>query len=114
MIGAAVAGRPADRFGRRPALLLIAAIYTVGILAAAVAPSFGTLPAARFVMGLGVGAASATVPLYLSEVAPPAVRGRLVSLNQLMITVGIVVSYVPETRGRSFADIDAELQARVG
>jgi SP family galactose:H+ symporter-like MFS transporter len=59
-----------------------------------VAPSFGTLLAARFVMGLGVGSASAVVPLYLSEVAPPAVRGRLVSLNQLMITIGIVVSYL--------------------
>jgi SP family galactose:H+ symporter-like MFS transporter len=94
MIGAAQAGRPADRYGRRPALLLIAAIYTVGILAAAVAPSFATLLAARFVMGLGVGAASAVVPLYLSEVAPPAVRGRLVSLNQLMITIGIVSSYL--------------------
>jgi hypothetical protein len=42
------------------------------------------------------------------------VRGRLVSLNQLMITVGIVATYVPETRGRAFADTDAELQARVG
>jgi sugar porter (SP) family MFS transporter len=94
MIGAAQAGRPADRYGRRPTLLLIAAIYTVGIIAAAVAPSFGTLLGARFVMGLGVGAASAVVPLYLSEVAPPAVRGRLVSLNQLMITVGIVASYL--------------------
>lgn len=94
MIGAALAGRPADRYGRRPTLLLIAGIYTVGIIAAAVAPSFGTLLAARFVMGLGVGAASAVVPLYLSEVAPPAVRGRLVSLNQLMITIGIVASYL--------------------
>jgi MFS transporter, SP family, galactose:H+ symporter len=94
MIGAGFAGRPADRYGRRPTLLLIAAIYTVGILAAAVAPSFATLLLARLVMGLGVGAASAVVPLYLSEVAPPAVRGRLVSLNQLMITVGIVASYL--------------------
>jgi SP family galactose:H+ symporter-like MFS transporter len=94
VIGAAQAGRPADRYGRRPALLLIAAIYTVGIVVAAVAPSFAVLLVGRFVMGLGVGAASAVVPLYLSEVAPPAVRGRLVSLNQLMITIGIVTSYL--------------------
>jgi SP family galactose:H+ symporter-like MFS transporter len=94
MIGAAQAGKPADRYGRRPTLLLIAAIYTVGIAVAAVAPSFGVLLGGRFVMGLGVGAASAIVPLYLSEVAPPAVRGRLVSMNQLMITIGIVTSYL--------------------
>jgi MFS transporter, SP family, galactose:H+ symporter len=94
MIGAAQAGRPADRYGRKPTLLVIAAVYTVGILGAAVAPGFETLLLARFVMGLGVGAASAVVPLYLSEVAPPDVRGRLVSLNQLMITIGIVASYL--------------------
>ncbi len=72
----------------------IAVIYTLGIAAAAAAPSFGVLLGARFVMGLGVGAASAMVPLYLSEIAPSNVRGQLVSLNQLMITIGIVVSYL--------------------
>jgi MFS transporter, SP family, galactose:H+ symporter len=94
MIGAFLASRPADRYGRRSTLAVIAVIYTVGIVAAAAAPSFGVLLGARFVMGLGVGAASAIVPLYLSEIAPSNVRGQLVSLNQLMITIGIVVSYL--------------------
>jgi MFS transporter, SP family, galactose:H+ symporter len=89
-----VVGRPSDRYGRRPTLAVVALISSVGILAAAVAPTYGVLLVARFVMGIGVGAASAVVPLYLSEVAPTNVRGRLVSLNQLMVTVGIVASYL--------------------
>lgn len=94
MLGALLVNRPADRYGRRATLAGVAIIYTIGIAAAAIAPSFGFLLGARFVMGLGVGAASAMVPLYLSEIAPSNVRGALVSLNQLMITIGIVVSYL--------------------
>jgi MFS family permease len=94
MIGAFAAGRVADRIGRRPAILITAVVFVVGVLLAAFAPTFWTLIAARLVIGLAVGSASMTVPLYIGEIAPPRMRGGLVSLNQLAITSGIVVSYL--------------------
>src|SRR4051794_7614741 len=94
MFGALGAGRVADRIGRRPAILITAVVFVVGVLLAAFAPTFWSLVVARFVIGLAVGSASMTVPLYIGEVAPPRLRGGLVSLNQLAITSGIVVSYL--------------------
>jgi sugar porter (SP) family MFS transporter len=94
MVGALAAGRVADRIGRRPTILITAVVFVVGVLLAAFAPTFWTLVVARFVIGLAVGSASMTVPLYIGEVAPPRLRGGLVSLNQLAITSGIVVSYL--------------------
>ena len=93
MVGALSSGRIADRFGRRAAIITAAAIFTLGAILAAVAPSAATLIVARFVLGLGVGLASALVPVFIAEVAPPAARGRLVAVNQLLITIGIVVAY---------------------
>jgi sugar porter (SP) family MFS transporter len=93
MVGALGGGWTADRLGRRPTLLLVSATFITGIVIIVVSQNVGTLILGRFVVGLGVGAASNTVPLYISEVAPAAHRGLLVSVNQLMITVGIVVAY---------------------
>jgi SP family galactose:H+ symporter-like MFS transporter len=92
--GALIGGPTADRFGRRRTVLLAAAVFLIGALAAAFAPSAGFLIFARFILGLGVGLASLVVPLYIAEIAPPDTRGALVSLNQLMITIGILVSYL--------------------
>ncbi|WP_052863182.1 sugar porter family MFS transporter [Streptomyces niger] len=94
MAGAAVAGNLADRYGRRPVLVAAAGVFTVGAALAALAPSAAVLTAARLVLGLGIGTASNLVPVFLAEVAPPRHRGRLVGLNQLMITFGIVLAYV--------------------
>jgi sugar porter (SP) family MFS transporter len=94
MIGALGAGRVADRIGRRPTILITALVFVVGVLLAAFAPTYWTLLIARIVIGLAVGAASMTVPLYIGEVAPPRMRGGLVSLNQLAITGGILLSYL--------------------
>jgi sugar porter (SP) family MFS transporter len=94
MIGAFGAGRVADRVGRRPTILITASVFIVGVLLAAFAPAFWTLIVARLVIGLAVGSASMTVPLYIGEIAPPRLRGGLVSLNQLVITSGIVLSYL--------------------
>jgi sugar porter (SP) family MFS transporter len=94
MIGAFGAGRVADRIGRRPTILITAVIFVVGVLMAAFAPAFWTLLIARVVIGLAVGSASMTVPLYIGEMAPPRIRGGLVSLNQLAITSGILASYL--------------------
>jgi sugar porter (SP) family MFS transporter len=93
VVGALGIGRFADRFGRRTALITTAIVFTIGIAIAALAPTSGVLIAGRFVLGLAVGAGSLTVPMFLSEIAPPEERGRIVSMNQLMITVGIFVAY---------------------
>jgi sugar porter (SP) family MFS transporter len=92
--GAITGGPLSDRLGRRPVVLLAAIIFAVGAIAAALAPNVLVLIFARFILGLGVGLASLVVPLYIAEIAPPATRGALVSLNQLMITIGILLSYI--------------------
>ena len=94
VVGALLAGRVADLIGRRLTVLITAAIFVVGVLLAAFTPTFPVLLAARIVIGLAVGSASMVVPLYIGEVVPPRVRGGLVSLNQLAITAGILVSYL--------------------
>jgi sugar porter (SP) family MFS transporter len=92
--GALLAGRIADRVGRRRTVLGTAAVFVVGVLLAAFSPGYVVLLAARVVIGLAVGSASMVVPLYIGEVAPPRIRGALVSFNQLAITLGILVSYL--------------------
>jgi sugar porter (SP) family MFS transporter len=93
-IGAIGAARLADRIGRRPTILITAVVFIVGVLLAAFTPTFAVLLVARVVIGLAVGSASMTVPMYIGEAAPPRFRGGLVSLNQLAITSGILVSYL--------------------
>jgi sugar porter (SP) family MFS transporter len=94
VVGALLAGRVADLIGRRLTVLITAAIFVVGVLLAAFTPTYPVLLVARIVIGLAVGSASMVVPLYIGEVVPPRVRGGLVSLNQLAITSGILVSYL--------------------
>ena len=95
-IGAIFGGKAADLFGRRRVLLVTAAIFGIGALASAVAPSPTVLIVSRVVLGLAIGLASTNVPVYLSEVAPPHARGWVVSLFQLAVTVGIVVAYLTD------------------
>ena len=93
-LGAAFAGRLADRFGRRPMLLLTSTIFVCGALLSALAPDLATLLAGRLVVGVGIGGASMLTPLYLAEIAPASERGALVSFNQLAVTLGILGSYL--------------------
>jgi sugar porter (SP) family MFS transporter len=95
-IGAAGAGRLAGRIGRRPLILATAATFVVGVLGAALSPDYAFLLAMRVVIGLAVGSASMTVPLYIGELAPARYRGALVSFNQLAITSGILVSFLTD------------------
>jgi len=111
VIGAQVAGRIADRLGRRPTVLGTAALFVAGVMLAAFSPSFGVLVAARVVIGLAVGSASMVVPLYISETAPPKVRGALVSFNQLAITSGILVSYLVDYGLSSDGQLAADVRA---
>jgi SP family galactose:H+ symporter-like MFS transporter len=92
--GAAVAGGLSDRFGRRRVILVTGLIFIAGALIAALAPALSVLLAGRLIVGVGIGVASMLTPLYLAETAPAHSRGALVSLNQLAITCGILVSYL--------------------
>lgn len=92
--GSAVAGTLADRIGRRATLLAAGAIFGVGALISAFAPSIGVLLAARLIVGVAIGFSSVVAPLYISEVAPPGVRGALVSLYQFAITIGILGAFL--------------------
>jgi len=91
--GGYTAGRVADRYGRRPALLGFAVVFCLGALGTALAPSVTAMVCARVVLGLAVGGASATVPLFIAELAPAQRRGQLVSQNELMIVTGQLVAY---------------------
>jgi sugar porter (SP) family MFS transporter len=93
-VGAFASGKLADRIGRRPVILLTASVFVAGVLGAAFSPELWVLIAMRFVIGLAVGSASMAVPLYISEVAPPRVRGALVSFNQLALTMGILIAFL--------------------
>lgn len=94
MIGAGLAGRLADALGRRRVVLAAAVIFAFGALGAGAAPSVAALVFFRIVLGIAVGAASVMVPLYLSEMAPTRMRGRLASMFQLAITIGILAAYI--------------------
>jgi sugar porter (SP) family MFS transporter len=92
--GAAFAGPAADRYGRRVMILSAAGVFIVGALASAAAPGAEVLVFARVVIGVAIGLASAAAPVYISEVAPPESRGRLVSFFQLAVTIGILIAYL--------------------
>jgi MFS family permease len=94
MIGAAFAGRMSDRMGRRRLIIIAAIVFTGGALLAAFAPTVTVLIVARFIIGLAVGSAALVVPLYLAEIAPTQIRGRIASLNQLMIVCGILAAFI--------------------
>lgn len=87
------AGPLSDRFGRRAVLLSAAILYALSAIASAWATDFFTFVAARMIGGLGVGASLIIAPMYLAEIAPPKSRGRLVSLNQLNIVIGISAAF---------------------
>jgi len=94
LIGAAGGGVLADRLGRRKLLIVTAIVFALGAIGAALAPGTALLISARVVAGAAIGAASFAAPLYISEIAPTRIRGTLVSINQVALTSGIVVSYL--------------------
>jgi sugar porter (SP) family MFS transporter len=94
VVGAIFAGRLADAHGRRGMILGSAVIFIAGALTSAAAPEVVSLVVSRLIVGVAVGLASAVAPVYISEVAPPEERGRLVTFFQLAVTIGIVVAYL--------------------
>ncbi len=93
-IGAFSAGRLADRIGRRSVMMLSAALFLFSALLAGAASTSAIFIFARIIGGLGVGAASVISPVYISEVTPAAVRGRLSSVQQIMIITGLTGAFV--------------------
>ena len=94
VLGALIAGPLTDRLGRRIAIIAAAIVFALGSLAVALATGTGTLVVARFALGVAIGSAAASVPVYIAEIVPSHVRGRLVSLQQFAITLGVLLSYV--------------------
>ena len=94
LMGAAAGGSLSDRFGRRGLLIAAAVVFGVGAVGAALAPGMAWLVIARIVAGMAIGVASFVAPLYISEIAPVSIRGKLVSTNQVALTSGIVISYL--------------------
>lgn len=96
IFGGAMAGQLSDRLGRRKMILISAIIFVIGSILSGIAPHNGQyyLIGVRILLGLAVGAASALVPAYMSEMAPAHLRGRLSGINQTMIVSGMLLSYV--------------------
>jgi len=97
VFGTLVSGFLSSRFGRRKTILVSAVVFVVGALACSVSPDENFLIGARFLLGIGVGVASFTAPLYLSEISPQSVRGSMISMYQLMITIGILLAFISDT-----------------
>ena len=94
LVGAMVAGAAADRYGRKPLLTLSAVLFTVSAIGTGLFNDFTLFNIARFVGGVGIGVASALAPMYIAEVSPAHIRGRMVSLNQMTIVLGILAAQV--------------------
>ncbi len=96
VIGAMFTGRLSDIIGRKKVILMAAVIFIIGAAWSGWAPNDKVLIAARLFIGLAIGISSFSVPLYIAEISPTKIRGRLVSLFQLLITIGILVSYLSD------------------
>ena len=90
ILGAAISGKIADYIGRRDIIMGTAALFVLAPLPLVLTHSPESFMVGRLVIGIALGAISLAVPLYIAEIAPPHIRGRLVSINQLTITVGIL------------------------
>ena len=94
IVGAAIGGWMNDRFGRKPSILIADILFLAGAMIMAFAPTPQVIIVGRVFVGLGVGMASMTAPLYISEASPARIRGALVSTNGLLITGGQFLAYL--------------------
>ncbi len=106
VLGALFGGWPADRFGRKGTLLWIGMLYLVSAIWSALSPDLWTFVTARFIGGLGVGVSTVVGPMYISEIAPAAKRGRLAGMFQFNIVFGILVAFFSNWLiGNSLGDV---------
>jgi len=92
--GALISGRPADRYGRKPILFIIAALYVITAVGSALAGNVTTFILFRFLGGIGVGASSVVAPMYIAEISPARIRGRMTAMFQFNVISGILIAYV--------------------
>lgn len=103
IIGVAISGELSDRLGRKKPLILAALLFLLSALGCSLLPSLTGIIAARMLGGIGIGLASNVVPLYISEIAPARIRGRLVTYYQLAVTLGILVAYLTNSALLNYA-----------
>lgn len=96
VIGAIASGRLSDVLGRKRMIMINAVIFALGAVGCAFSTDFVMLISMRLIVGFAIGITSFVVPMYIAEIAPSAKRGSLVTLNQLMITIGLLVSYITD------------------
>jgi len=94
ILGALAAGRPSERYGRRPVLRALAVLYLLSAAGCGFARGWTSLLVFRFVGGLAIGGSSVVAPMYIAEIAPAAMRGRLVALSQFNVVAGILAAYL--------------------
>jgi SP family arabinose:H+ symporter-like MFS transporter len=104
VLGAGAAGGLSDAFGRKPVMLLSAALFLISALGCSLAPSLTFLITSRIVGGLGVGIAGMVAPLYIAEISPPRYRGRMVGMYQLAICLGVLAAYLTNHQISLLAD----------
>lgn len=121
LVGAITSGWVADRWGRKPGLLLAAIIFAVSSIGTALAGGFDTFVLWRIAGGVAIGMASGLSPLYIAEIAPPASRGRLVCLNQVALVIGLLGAQIvnwliaePVAPGATLTDIAASWNGTTG
>jgi sugar porter (SP) family MFS transporter len=94
IVGALIAGWLAEKISRRRTKIIAGVVYITGAIGCALAQTYWQILAGRFWLGLAVGTASFVAPMYIAELVPPRIRGGVVSFNQLMVTLGILVAYI--------------------
>ncbi|HRQ49435.1 MAG TPA: sugar porter family MFS transporter [Agriterribacter sp.] len=102
--GALFSGRPADRYGRKPLLFIIAGLYVLTAVGSGVAPNVALFIFFRFIGGIGVGASSVVAPMYIAETSPAQHRGRMTSMFQFNVILGITVAYISNFLLRDFGE----------
>ena len=114
IVGSLIIGKPSDVFGRKNALFVVAICFLVSSLGCGLAQNWWQFLVARFLGGLAIGGASVVAPMYIAEISPPHLRGRLVMVNQLNIVVGILLSYVSNYMVASYFDFEVAWRWMLG
>jgi MFS transporter, SP family, arabinose:H+ symporter len=102
VLGAIISGKPADKYGRKPVLFVIALLYVISAIGCAIASNVTSFTIFRFLGGIGVGASSAVAPMYIAEISPAKIRGRMTAMFQFNVIFGILMAYISNFLLRDF------------